>query len=156
MRITSLSFARLAFLVIAACWAVDSQAGAQIVQIRPVADVPSSTTQALTLIQGSATKTIHVEGTVLFDDTGIRSASAVDVKGTPELIIQLTDEGSRRFAEIGSKYDGRRVAFVINGRLVSAPSVKAPIGGGGTNIRCDGFSMEEVTKLATRLNAHAK
>ena len=148
----TLGVARFAFILIAAFYAVVSRADAQIVQIRPIADAATATTQPLTLAGDGATETFHVEREVLIDDTSVESARVIAMYGTPNIVIHFTDVGSKRFAEIGSKYDGRRIAIFVNGRFVMAPRVKGPFVG-GTNIPCTGFSMDEVSEIVKRLNS---
>lgn len=55
--------------------------------------------------------------------------------GQPEVIITLTAEGRRKFGEMTAAAIGRKIAIVIDGRIMSAPIVIGPIRNGRVHVR---------------------
>jgi hypothetical protein len=57
--------------------------------------------------------------------------------GEPVIRITLTDSGKARFAAITRERIGKRLAIVVDGMLLNAPVVRAPITGGSLDIAAD-------------------
>lgn len=82
-----------------------------------------------------------------------------DLYGKPEVILQFTAEGKKRFAEVtraiadGGRQAGRlgRLAIVLDGKLYSAPTVKDEINSDSAQIT-GSFSDREAINLANVLN----
>ena len=82
-----------------------------------------------------------------------------DLYGKPEVILQFTNEGSKRFAEVtraiadGGEKAGRlgRLAIVLDGKLYSAPTVKQEINSDSAVIS-GSFTDREAINLANVLN----
>ncbi|WP_027882511.1 SecDF P1 head subdomain-containing protein [Meiothermus rufus] len=72
--------------------------------------------------------------------------------GRPALVLCLRREGVARFARLSAENLGRRVALQVDGRIVLAPTLRAPIT--SRALRLQGFaSQEEVERLAALLQA---
>ncbi len=72
--------------------------------------------------------------------------------GRPALVLYLRREGAARFARLSVENLGRRVALRVDGRIVLAPTIRAPIA--SRALRLQGFaSQEEVERLAALLQA---
>ncbi|MBO1436435.1 hypothetical protein [Meiothermus sp. CFH 77666] len=66
--------------------------------------------------------------------------------GRPALILRLNREGAARFARLTSANVGRRLAIVVDGRILIAPTIRSPITGGVVSI--SGFnSPQEIERL---------
>ena len=81
-----------------------------------------------------------------------------DLYGKPEVLLQFTKEGAKRFAEVtraiaesGQRGREGRLAIVLDGKLYSAPTVKAEIAGGSAQISGN-FSDREAINLSNVLN----
>jgi SecD/SecF fusion protein len=70
--------------------------------------------------------------------------------GAPEIDFSLNSEGAKIFAEITEENLGKRMAIVLDGEVVSAPTIQSAITGGNGRITGD-FSEKEAFALATSL-----
>src|SRR5438552_15421824 len=130
-------------------------------QVRLVVESASADSEQLTWAhQGnvpgrSVDEVLHVEKKPLLDGPVIRSASAQKqpVTGASEILITLTPEGTKRFAEVTRDRIGQRLAFLVDGKIYSAPKIATEIRGGRAVIT--GFTQEQATQLANRLNEGA-
>ena len=135
-------------------------------QLRIVLDAASDNSETLT---HSTTKiesgevfneTLHVQKKVLLDQSAIASASVSTNSfiGRPiDIVIDftLTPKGKKQFAKVTRKNIGRRLAIVIDGRVISAPVIQSEILTGQGQISGN-FTMQEATRLAAILNQSAK
>lgn len=85
----------------------------------------------------------------------ITTASVSPDPTTGEITVNLSmdDSGARVWAkmtEAAANDNNREVAIMLDGEVVSAPSVNGPIPGGNTQVT-GGFSMQEATDLANIL-----
>lgn len=92
------------------------------------------------------------------DLTG-RDIKAVNISfnpenGEPQVVVDFTTAGSRKFAEITKRNVGKQLGFVLDGVLVDAPAVREAIVGGSTAIS-GGFDIERAKQLQIQLNAGA-
>ncbi|WP_456384153.1 protein translocase subunit SecD [Persephonella sp.] len=79
--------------------------------------------------------------------------AAVDSRGKPAVNFELTDEGASIFGEATAKLIGKRIAIVLDNKVVSAPVVRSRISKSG-QITGD-FTPEEAADLAVVLRAGA-
>ena len=83
-----------------------------------------------------------------------------DLYGKPEVRLQFSDEGKKRFAEVtraiaeGGQQSGRlgRLAIVLDGKLYSAPTVREEISGGSAQISGGNMTDREAINLSNVLN----
>ncbi|MGZ4962566.1 MAG: SecDF P1 head subdomain-containing protein [Limisphaerales bacterium] len=103
----------------------------------------------------SVDEKLHVQKKPLLNGPVIRSATArkEPVTGGSEIVITLTTEGAKRFADITRDRVGQRFAFLIDGKVYSAPKIATEIRGGRAVIT--GFTQEQAAQLAKRLNEGA-
>jgi preprotein translocase subunit SecD len=76
------------------------------------------------------------------------------VKGSPVVMIEFTDEGGRKFADLTEKNVGRELVMFLDGQVISAPRVQEKIEGGSAIISGN-FTMESAKELSIQLNAGA-
>lgn len=74
--------------------------------------------------------------------------------GTPEVSIQFTSEGAKKFDEVTKRNVGKPLAIFLDDEPVSAPTVQAEIPGGNAVISGN-FTTEQAKSLAVQLNAGA-
>ncbi|ADC89441.1 protein-export membrane protein SecD [Thermocrinis albus DSM 14484] len=79
--------------------------------------------------------------------------TSTDDMGSPAVTFELTDRGSKVFAEATEKNIGRRLAIVLDGKVVSAPVIRSRISDRGQI--SGGFTLEEAQNLAIVLRAGA-
>jgi preprotein translocase subunit SecD len=92
---------------------------------------------------------VYVAADVLLSNADIESATAQpdDYGSAYQINIVFTEEGGARFADITGRSIGQKIAILVDGRLVSAPVVEAPILNGKAVIRGN-MSREEAERLA--------
>lgn len=86
----------------------------------------------------------------------LKSASTVfdQNTGKPSVSIEFNEEGAKKFEEITGKNVGKPLAIILDGQLVSAPTVNEKISGGTAQVS-GSFTVEEANKLEVQLNAGA-
>lgn len=74
--------------------------------------------------------------------------------GAPQITLQFDAEGTKKFADITSRNIGKRVAILLDGQILSAPTVQTAITDGRAIITGQ-FTVQEAKELVTRLNSGA-
>jgi preprotein translocase subunit SecD len=92
-------------------------------------------------------------GKVELDGRNVAKAEAKLSNATWVLALQLDDQGSKAFeqltADVATKSPpANQIAIVVDGKVVSAPSVMSAITGGQLEISGAQFTKEEAEKLA--------
>jgi preprotein translocase subunit SecD len=64
--------------------------------------------------------------------------------------VEFDAEGARTWGDFTTANVGNQVAILINGRVLSAPSIQSPITGGATQITGN-FTADEADQLARQL-----
>ena len=72
--------------------------------------------------------------------------------GQPEVLMNMTPAGSRKWAKMTGANIGKQVAMVLDDYVCSAPVVQSEITGGGTSIT-GSFQIEDTQDLANQLKA---
>ena len=84
--------------------------------------------------------------------------AAVDYQGQglahPQVAIRFDDAGTKLFADLTRENIGKRIAIVLDGEIISAPTVQASIPDGRAVINGD-FTLEQAKNLVGRLNEGA-
>ncbi|HOX01396.1 MAG TPA: hypothetical protein P5555_02700 [Candidatus Paceibacterota bacterium] len=129
-------------------------------QMRLVADAPSSNTTEMAIVHTTGSMThreiVQVENAVLFDQTALKSAQVQhDPNGQPQIGIQFTESGRKRFAQVTRENIGKRLAIVIDGQVYSAPRIMTEISG-GKGLISGSFSQKEAADLAAKINGSLK
>ena len=90
-------------------------------------------------------------GPVVVDGADVTEAGAVENAAVGwSVIVELTPEGTDALASATRMSVGDRIAMVVDGRVVSAPTVQAPIDSGSVIVR-SGVSEAQAKALAARL-----
>jgi preprotein translocase subunit SecD len=110
------------------------------------------------VLVGSKPRAKYTLGPVVLDGSDVLRAVAVKQMGgfQPywEVHFRLTAEGARRFADATREAVGRQIAIIVDGQVVSAPTVQAPIRNGQGVITC-ACDEERARALAAQLNGGA-
>lgn len=77
-----------------------------------------------------------------------------DSYGAAEVRLRFTPEGAKKFADLTSNNTGRRLAIVLDGKVMSAPSIREPILSGEAQITGN-FSVDDARLLISVLNSGA-
>jgi len=123
-------------------------------QLQLVLDQPGDDTETLTNATGKGeAETLHVQKTPLLDYSAIQSATVsknADT-GSPEIAVEMSEDGKELFAAVTSENLNKRLAIVLSGQVFAAPVIRTPITGGKAMITGN-FSEEEAKELADRIN----
>ena len=134
-----------------------------VLQFRLVVDNPTADSEQMTIAQPNnparQPDVLNVQKEVLLDQTAVKSATfGAQISGVPDnfpgpmrISIKFTDAGAKRLAEVTRQSIGKRLAIVIDGKLVSAPLIITAITGGAAEITGN-FTKEEARTLATEMN----
>jgi preprotein translocase subunit SecD len=98
------------------------------------------------------TNVLNVQKTVLLDGTAVKSAKMTnDPMGHPEIYLNLTDEGAKKFAEVTRQNLHQQLAILVDGRVCTAPIIHAVIPAG--EIQINGvFSKREAKDMVRKIN----
>jgi preprotein translocase subunit SecD len=87
----------------------------------------------------------------LLDASSIKSARvAANTDGLPIVRIVLTTAGAQKFGDVTQKLVNKRIGFLFQGRLVSAPVIRTPIYGG--ELIVSNLTEKEAAEMAAKLN----
>jgi len=132
--------------------------GGNAFQIGKVLDAPTADTETLTLsttnrVTGeAANETLYVQRSGRLDQSAIDSVSvSQDPRGAWQVGFGLTASGKKEFARLTRESIGRRLAILVEGRVVSAPMVRAEITG-GRGVISGNFSEQEARALARSIS----
>lgn len=98
----------------------------------------------------------YILGPVVIDGADVVRAVAVPPNGFAEWHVnfKLTPDATKRFAEATTAAVGEQLALIIDGQVVSAPTVEQPIFHGSVAIT-GGYDEEEAKALAAQLGGTA-
>jgi preprotein translocase subunit SecD len=99
----------------------------------------------------------YILGPVVLDGSDVLQAVAVKQIGYQpgwEVRFTLTAEATQRFADTTTEAEGKQLAIVVDGQVVSAPTVGSPILN-GDGVITGSFDEERAKALAAALNGSA-
>ena len=82
------------------------------------------------------------------------SLPGFDTYGSPNVRLQFTAQGTQTFAKVTEENVGKRLAIVLDGKVMSAPVIQGAILGGNAEITGD-FSVDSARALIAVLNSGA-
>lgn len=82
------------------------------------------------------------------------SAGFDEYTAAPVVNFRLTDEATKRFAEVTRDNIGRAMAIVVDGKVVTAPVIQTEISG-GRGVITGSFTVQEVEDLVARITGKA-
>jgi preprotein translocase subunit SecD len=107
------------------------------------------------LLQDEAGTPYLVRRRILVSGENLTRASVgADESGRPAIDFRFDGQGARRFAEATTQNIGRPFAIILDGRVISAPTIISPITGGTGQIT-GSFSIESAAELVNLLNGGA-
>ncbi len=85
----------------------------------------------------------------------VHAAQSFDQQtGSPEVSFRLNGQGARRFADVTTQSIGKRFAIVLDGKVISAPTIQTAITGGSGRITGN-YTAQTANDLAILLRAGA-
>lgn len=97
---------------------------------------------------------VLIDEVLMEGDVIKRAAVDTDQFGKPEVIFSLSTEGAKQFLRITEVNVGKRLAIVLDGKILSMPSIRERIPGGQVRITGD-FTMKDAQDQALILRAGA-
>ncbi len=95
------------------------------------------------------------DGVVIMEGKDIEQAyRSAGEDGKPVVAFQLTDNGTKAFAEATTKFLNQAISITLDGETISAPTVNSAILGGSGIIEGD-FSEDEAQNLALQIQSGA-
>ena len=107
------------------------------------------------LVTGDETGYIVLKRRVVVSGAQLDGAKgSYDENGAPAVSFSFKAAGAKEFANVTRENVGRRLAIVLDGKVLSAPTINSPITG-GQGIITGNFSMQSANDLALMLRAGA-
>ena len=117
-------------------------------ELRRVLPDRGAASEELLLKSGESEERLFVERTALITTGHVAAANVGNSSdGTPQIFIKFSKLGAKRFAEVTRKAIGQRLAFVVEGTVLTAPLVVEEIRGGTATI-AGRFDLEEARRIA--------
>lgn len=95
-------------------------------------------------------KTFYLHDEVLLAEEDIVSASVIMLREHPAVEVVFSEAGREQFAQLTEENVGKRLGMVIEGKLVCAPMIRAPITTGKAIIEGD-LLPDEAQRIARGL-----
>lgn len=95
---------------------------------------------------------LRIDPKVHLSSADVKSASIESVGAHPRIMLDLTKEGAVKFEKLTEAIAGQRLAIVLNGQILTAPTVMQKISGGKAAIT-GSFEKNELNQLLAQLKA---
>jgi TonB family protein len=126
--------------------ALAAQSGARL-EIRLAESAPGAGLRAVS-IPGSDRR-VYLHATTLATDADVTNASVIDMGGQFGIGVRFSNQASARMKAGTAAHLGKPVAIVLNGEVVSAPTLKSPIT--DSAVITGPFTAASAEELAARL-----
>jgi len=83
-----------------------------------------------------------------------QSLVGFDSYGVPNVRLQFTADGAKKFATVTEENVGKQLAIMLDGKVMSAPAIREPIASGQAEITGD-FTLDEARTIVSVLNSGA-
>ncbi|HEX4630477.1 MAG TPA: hypothetical protein VH188_05885 [Chthoniobacterales bacterium] len=104
----------------------------------------------------SSSEILYVSKIPIISDANIVNATVERGILRPILIVTLTLEGRKRLSETTASNIESRLAIIVDGNLISAPTIRQRIDSNQFTINTDRFSESDLNALAARISAAVK
>lgn len=127
-------------------------------QLRLVDLEPSDQAERMILVhktkEATYNEVLYVQKEARLDQSALRSAEAVNAKPPkrPAITINFTNAGRKEFADVTRQNPGKRLAIVIGGELLTAPTIRSEITDGKAEIT-GSFTYAEAKEMARKITA---
>jgi hypothetical protein len=98
---------------------------------------------------------VYLHKAAVATSADIAEASVIlDALGRPAIAITFTDDGSKKIAEVTDRHNGKRLAILVDGQVISAPIIRAQI---VKKAKVTGnFSQPEAQRIVKALHDNAE
>ena len=134
-------------------------AKASFFQMRLVVDAPADDAEKMIRLEKIPAvgqvrqEEVYVQKSVLLDQTALQSAQLnTGPQGDRQIEITFTSAGRKEFAKVTREHLHQRLAIIIDGKLMTAPTIQSEISGGKCQIT-GSFSEAEAKAMTAKLNA---
>jgi len=121
-----------------------------LLEFREFTDVPESTAAAYAIPSLENTKSAGITG----KDLSRAALSFSQQTGAPEVAIEFTGAGAKKFGDVTARLVGKQLAIFLDDLPVTAPVVQTPITDGRA-VFTGSFTRDTAKQLALQLNAGA-
>jgi preprotein translocase subunit SecD len=133
-------------------FSVSCGSGAVTFALRLVVPCDTTNTSPPMSIKGDAQE-FCLEHQTIVDEADVKSAAVTNEQKGPWVRLTLMDAASKRLLEATRKNIGKRIAVVLNGRLIAVPVVQAAI---SDNVPITGsFTQQQADDIAAEFNHQA-
>jgi len=94
-------------------------------------------------------------GNVLMEGKDVKLATPIYEAGRYEVAFELTSDGAQLFADATRVNLNRTISIVLDGEVISAPTVNSVITGGRGVIQSAGMTLDEASNLAMLIQSGA-
>ena len=140
---------KLLILTIAAilggCATTHNHDAAVLLEFRTASESPGPGLTAMTAT--GSEYTVYVSDEAVLSNADVKSARVIAETDRPQIEVVFTETGAERFAELTENNIGKPFAILVDGALISAPTIQSPITG-GTAMITGRFSEDEAQRIA--------
>lgn len=132
------------------CMADEVQpSAAAVVELRLAQDSPGDQLTKASVVDGD--QIVYLHPTVITSSQDVSSAAVVsDSDGHPTISVTFNEEGAKKIAEVTTEHRGKRIAIVVDDKVISAPRILATI---QSRAQITGnFTIQEAVRIADSLN----
>jgi TonB family protein len=123
-----------------------AQSGARL-EIRLAETTPATGLKSASV--PDSTRQVYLHAATLATDADVTSARVIDMGGYFGIDVRFSSQASARIRTATSTHLGKPVAIVLNGNVISAPTLKGPIS--DSAFITGNFTAESAQELAARL-----
>lgn len=99
----------------------------------------------------SSNRKIYLHKTAVATNADLASARVTeDSQQNPAIAITFTKDGAKKMQEVTEKHVGKPLAILVNGKVVSAPTIRSAVSGEAQIVGL--FTTEEVEKIVDSIN----
>jgi preprotein translocase subunit SecD len=140
----------LCLSIVAGCGGAETEVEKVALELRIVETSPGEGLTAMTMTAWGRSETFYAHEEILMTGDDVDSAALTEWNGHPAVELSFTAEGAAKLAQITGANVGRRMGMIVDGVLVTAPVIRAPIDGGVAVINGE-FTDEEAKRVAAGL-----
>ena len=100
----------------------------------------------------SPNEAVYVSKSSILEGSDLLKARVKRGPAGPLLIITVTPDGAKRVKQTTSSHLGDRLALIVDGVLISAPTIRQPIEGNELSVTSARLSEREMEDLAKTIN----
>lgn len=112
-------------------------------------DKPTEQCKEVTVSSTNQKVYLHPEALLTEKDVAEAKVTQTD-KGVPEISVTFTKEGGKKMARLTEANQGKRLAIVVDGKVISAPVIRSKVA--DRAVITGNFTKAEAEKIAKEIN----